>query len=137
MEATAKLVVHSAGGHGAQRVQRHLERFIASGAHVVAKQKVERHGAGKLGSIAKSAVRGVEGAAKILESGIERGLVGDAAGGGGVGHPLKLRDDISAGLNNLRALFAPSRRETLEQYRKSGTTVAIVRRKVSASEERL
>ena len=48
------------------------ELFRAFGAMVITKQKIEHHGAGKFGSIAKAAMRGVESTAEILESGVQR-----------------------------------------------------------------
>src|ERR1700730_11947113 len=106
-------------------------------ARVVTKKEVEDDGTGKLRSVAKAAMGGVEGAAEILEGGVERGLAGDAAGGGGFGILFELRDDISASLKDLIALFAPGRREALEECWKAGPAVTIVGRKVGATEERL
>src|ERR1700686_298269 len=136
MESAAELIVHAAGRHGSQSVERHLERFVAVRARVVTKQEIERRGPGKLRCVAEAAVGRVERAPKNLEGGIERGLVGDAAGLARIGNTFKLCDNVTAGLNDLGALFAPGRGDAIEECGKSGPAVAIVGREVGAPEER-
>ena len=137
MEATAELIMHAAGRHFSQRVQRHLKSLVALRARVVTKQEIENHGAGELGSIAKAAVRGIECTAEILEGGIQRSLVGDAAGRGRIRNGLELRDDIPAGLNDFGALFAPGQDNAFQERREAGTAVTIIRREIGAAEEGL
>src|ERR1700730_8329229 len=74
MEASAKLIVDTALGHGVQGRDHHVERFLVLGTSIIAHQEIMRDGARKLRSAAKSTVFRVEGAVEYREAGVQSTL---------------------------------------------------------------
>jgi hypothetical protein len=104
---------------------------------MVAKQKVQGDGTRKFWRFPEAAMFGIEGAAEILEGGVERGSIGSwLIGGGRLGNFLELRDHFATGLHNFIVFVLPGGGDALEDGAESGLTVAAVGSEICSTEKR-
>src|SRR5689334_11820549 len=75
MESSTELIVHAAGGHCLQSLNRHLESFIVLGSCMFTQQIVEDYRSRKLRSRTEATVLRIEGSPKRLKAGMEQAPV--------------------------------------------------------------
>src|SRR5690348_7751019 len=110
------------------------------GAGIVAKQEIVDGGARKLGRGTEAAEPGIECPAEGEETAIEQSRVEDSGprASRGDGHCLpKLFDHACSGIENLIALGIPGTGNLRQNRTETGMAPPVLRRKVSAAEERL
>src|ERR1700736_1786978 len=141
MESTAKMIVHSPGGHFAKREQIHFQRtlpgFVLRIARVKSRQKIKRDRTREFRRGAEAAFFVVETPRKLFVGGLKK-LIVDLTSGFRlcVLRFAKGVDDLSALLGNFFVVLFPSGRDAFENFRKTGLAVSIYRRKISSAHKR-
>src|ERR1700676_3220813 len=133
----ADLVLHPALCHLAQRDEHHLQRLLVLGLRVITHQEIVDTRTRELGSPAKAAGTRIEHPPESLERAIQYFAAGNRVAGSEARVFAQLLDHFVARFLNTRAILAPRLRQPLEHRSEARTAVAIVRRKIGATEKRL
>ena len=138
VETAAEMVVHSAVGHFAQREKAHVERARIAFERVEPQQKIQRNGARKFRSTAEPAEIVIEAVRDFFKCGAEDFSIGHrAVVRFGCGVFAQRGDRLLALLHEPRTVVFPGGGDACEQRCEAGASVAILRRKIGAAEERL
>ena len=142
MEAAAKMIVHSAGRHLAQREQIHLQRVLTvygfvSVARINPKKKIERDRSRKFRRAAETALTRVIRPRRLLIAPQPKSSRSSLsfASGRAAGSLAQRRHNFCTLLGNFRVILFPRRRDSLQHFWKARLTVAIFRRKIGSTDK--